>query len=168
MKKILLAAAGLLAMVASADSYLYWMVDEETIGDYTWNSARIFAVDSSWDKAPAGGFENYSGWDIGDSVGTSVSSSSATFEGAYALIGSEYLSDAYSYYIELYNDDVAVAHSSGLSYSAARFWTGSDFDTSSGWTASSFTAGAVPEPTSGMLMLLGGALLGLRRRRRAA
>lgn len=168
MKKILLTAAGLLAMVASADSYLYWMVDEDATGDYTWNSARIFAVDSSWNKAPASGFDNKSGWDIDYSAGNTISKDSATFEGAYAQIGSEYLSDAYSYYIELYNDDVAVAHSSGLSYSAARFWTGSDFDTSSGWTASSFTAGAVPEPTSGMLMLLGGALLGLRRRRRAA
>lgn len=36
------------------------------------------------------------------------------------------------------------------------------------WNVGSFTAAPIPEPSSGLLLLIGGALVGLRRKRRAA
>ena len=144
MKKTLAIVAGLFAMVASADdSYLYWMVDDEYTSGYTWDEAKLFAVDSSWEKSAP--LDEYSAWDGTTPLGTSA-----------------YL-DNYSYYSELYNEGNVVAHSSSaLPYS---LWKGGDFSTEAPAFASSFAAGAVPEPTSGLLVLLGGALLGLRRRR---
>ena len=160
MKKTLAIVAGLFAMVASADdSYLYWMVDDEYTSGYTWDEAKLFAVDSSWEKSAP--LDEYSAWDGTTPLGTSVSAADATLVGAFADV-SAYL-DNYSYYIELYNEGNVVAHSSSaLPYS---LWKGGDFSTEAPAFASSFAAGAVPEPTSGLLVLLGGALLGLRRRR---
>ena len=73
------------------------------------------------------------------------------------------------FYVELYDSsDVLVGYSSALSYTAlsefrneARYFA--DWSTYSSWNPSDWTA--VPEPTSGMLALLGLIALGLRRRR---
>lgn len=76
---------------------------------------------------------------------------------------------ALSFYVELYDSsNVLVGYSSAQTYGdLARFRNDSqfftDWSTYSSWNPTDWTA--VPEPTSGMLALLGLVALGLRRRR---
>ena len=158
MKKILLIAAMLGFGVAQAD-YIYWMVgdnatDASTAGQgqvtssgetFTFDTAKLFvegnatAIDSvDWETISAFGYNMV---DI-----------------------SSYASTA-SFYVELYLSDTAVAKSAATS-SIVRIAdrqmqppSGSYITTISGFQA-------VPEPTSGLLFLVGGMLLGLRRKRR--
>jgi len=81
-------------------------------------------------------------------------------------------SDSASYFVELYNSSGTVAQSSAISGAALRsamaYYSGSGLSVGAATPASfgGFTS-AVPEPTSGMLFLVGGLLLGLKRRRQA-
>ena len=98
---------------------------------------------------------------------------------AYSTVITPYASAEYSFMIELGNWDVnsgtwtMVAMSDVKSYTQLRdgghvgVWSGDTIDAlyPEAWAVSSYT---VPEPTGGMLFVIGGALLALRRRRRRA
>ena len=86
---------------------------------------------------------------------------------------SDYASDAYSFFVELanYNNDSWETVKAGIPVSYTALQSG-------GYVATSFQEGlniaqsggynmgqSVPEPTSGLLLLMGGAMLALRRRR---
>jgi len=179
MKKILLGAVILATCLVHADdSYIYWMMDDTTSG-YDYKNVQISAVDtSSWKSTPLElAIVEDSGY---VSIGTSVSKEDANALkdagfGFYVNLG-EYATDAYSYFFELVNDSgQVVAHSNnGLSWAAAKTRLASAMGVAgtSGdpWTPSEgggggFSPGAVPEPTSGLMLLLGVAALSLRRRR---
>jgi len=66
------------------------------------------------------------------------------------------------YYMELYNSDARVAYSDLVTYNIIKHYV----DTQDYWMVSNFQP--VPEPSSGLLLLIGGALVGLRRKRRVA
>ncbi|MDO5318533.1 MAG: PEP-CTERM sorting domain-containing protein [bacterium] len=95
----------------------------------------------------------------------------------YANLGSYATMPEVSFMIELGNWDASLgagnewqilAHSDpGTMESLKDFLDVADFDmhTTLEWTGGSYS---VPEPSSGLLILIGGALLALRRRRRAA
>lgn len=96
----------------------------------------------------------------GDNVGTKLGS---------GYVGQTLSSDydsTYNYYIALFNNSGLVGYSSILGnvddFKAASHnmadWAGVNVAAGSGWTAA-------PEPTSGVLLLLGAAVLGLRRRK---
>ena len=82
-----------------------------------------------------------------------------------------YGSPEYSFIVEIGNfesgDWVTVAASDAASYASLRTHIGELFDISppsgQAWAPMSFTE--VPEPSSGLMLLVGGALLALRRRR---
>lgn len=98
---------------------------------------------------------------------------------AYSSVITPYASAEYSFMIELGNWDAnsgtwtMVAMSDVKSYTQLRdgghvgVWSGDTIDAlyPEAWAVSSYT---VPEPTGGMLFVIGGALLALRRRRRRA
>lgn len=92
----------------------------------------------------------------------------AELDGLTALLGVVDTA-AINFYVELYDEhDILIGYSSAASYSdLASFRDGSryfaEWTSMSTWNPSDWTA--VPEPTSGMLALLGLIALGLRRRR---
>ena len=153
MKKILYAvivAAGISAVRAD---YLYWMVDNPVDG-FDWSTAKVVMGNP------------------GSVVGELTSSDAADLKlingYATANIGTSYI-DSTSFFIELYNQssqkiataDIGTASTlqSFISSSLTDIPTGLSFTPS----PSAFN---VPEPTSGLLFLVGGMLLGLRRKRR--
>ena len=163
MKKILTVLLFLGAFTAAAeDSYLYWMVGEGAPTE-GYNTVKV--------KANYDGGSTYlniwndDGVSQGDSVTKSmVDSHRAAGSGLYAGLGSN---PAYtSFVIELYNGSDFFLDSETLSYSAAllanNIYTENSMALPSAWAPTAFS---IPEPNSAMLLLLGCAALGLRRRR---
>lgn len=182
MKKVLMFAMMLgAASVFAADSYLYWLVPDQVTpaggsalnGDYT---AKVIAGGSSWawaddGKGGAGTYLN-----LYDGTGTDLGGTAATVAfGAEADNGTFFanalgsMGDSYTYYIELWNDSTLVAISDGLTYSAAGLGALAGMGTPGTlWQGMSFVSAPIPEPNSGLLMLIGCALLGLRRKQKKA
>ncbi len=151
MKKILFALTVMGALVANAD-YLYWMVGSDaTLDDKTmptWTTASFFVDTSSTALSTAT-------YDDLDLYGYAIAS------------GAEEFSTAASYYIELYNGETAIGKSWFSGAQMAQYITGSGSIIPPGshvLTGTAFISG-VPEPTSGLLFLVGGMLLGLKRKR---
>lgn len=163
MKNLLksIATIALLMAVSSASAgTLYWQV--------TADSNKTF--DEAWLVATDGSTTDY--LDNRDSDGQSPSSTPLT---QTSLDG--YESDAWTFYIEMCNYNSADDTYSTVATS--RTYTYQDL-VSAGYVASNFSnantvmtvaglsnMGTIPEPTSGMLLLIGGSLLALRRRRRS-
>ena len=160
MKKLLTILAIGFAIAANAD-YLYWMVDPGVTGTDISGGEKTF----DWTTAVLK-YET-------DNEVMTLSKDDATLYNAlntYAIadIGNDY--SGKSYFIELYNGDQWLAASEHKSASLlADYIFGND--SMSPVAAAAFgksgTAGtySVPEPTSGLLFLVGGMLLGLKRRR---
>ena len=154
------AAVALFAMVASAD-VLYWQVDSPDDGA-TFTAATLNVTDSRTGEtvatlATVSPLDGSPGT-FTDLVGTDL--------GSY---GSEYY-----FFVELanytgssLNDGRAYTYSYNELVSAGYIATNPFDAPAASAAASTANMGApTPEPTSGMLMLVGGALLALRRRRR--
>lgn len=169
MKKILMMLFLLGGFSAAAeDSYLYWMVGDT--GSYvdSYNKVVVRALDSSGNTIDP--VLNIYAPDADSSTGLSDSYGSVTK--AQANMGALYAGLATgqpysSFVIELYNDSSFVAQSAALSLSdaTANYIVNNNsmsLPVVSPWAATSF---AIPEPNSAMLLLLGCAALGLRRRR---
>ena len=157
MKRLLtvLVILGAATVAYAEDSYLYWMIGNT--GSYTYNTVVVKGDNTEL------AIYNLNGDYKGLSVSKTLVDTYATADmGLYAALGSN---PAYSSYaIELYNDSSFVAVSSPLLSSALaeHITTVNSISLPTAWVASSF---AIPEPNSAMLLLLGCAALGLRRRR---
>lgn len=175
MKKLLFILAVGMALFAKAD-YIYWMVDNPASGTdisgssttFYWSTAALsiqetgdIYANSTYSEASASG------------VGTLTSTQASDFKDidayAHASIGeSSAYSDKY-FLIELFASDgswMAGYSASASSESIAKYIFGDN--SMSVMPAAGFGQGAtynVPEPTSGLLFLVGGMLLGLKRRR---
>ena len=185
-----LVAIGLVA-TASADVLLWQVPDNsgitsatdvygnpQVIGtdNYTWSYAMLqYTTSESIGPSDIAGKENSIAYDAdsnpnavatywyGQNIGTKVGSG---FGGE--TLSSDYNS-TYNYYIGLYNSSGSLVGYSSILENVSQFtaashniadWAGVNVANggSSGWTAA-------PEPTSGVLLLLGAAVLGLRRRK---
>ena len=188
-------AATALADDTSAD-VLVWYVDTDEAREgqgTTFDTIKFWAVDSDNTKLGLGGLTYTSPDDLraaryADLGGrTPTESSSPTISTGFQadtstvnyytdLSGFQY-DNGYSFLMELYrsgNDDAVAWMEFPVSTSLAGIQDAikslSELDSSFAATpASAFNMGEtmVPEPTSGLLLLVGGALLALRRRRRA-
>ena len=168
MKKFLSALLVSGALMASADdSYLYWMIGDTSpyaATDYT--TVRVAATKDPSGKVTYLSLYGPSGDDLNMTSLTSGQINSLKSDGqalyAKLISGTSYS----SFVIELLNGDSLVAQSETLSYSqaVAQYYitTGNSMSLPAAWAATSF---AIPEPNSGLLMLVGMAVLGLRRRK---
>ena len=160
MKKALCVVVLLGAMAASAeDSYLYWMVGSDA-GDYSY--ARIRDDSGNYLSIYDSGFDSEY-VDVGDKSSISkanVDDLRTYNEGLYAALATSPVS---SFVVELYNADNKFVSQAVLPYSEGSIYTGGIAAPAASWAT--FQSFAVPEPSSGLLMLIGCAMLGLRRRR---
>lgn len=170
MKKLLFMLTVGIAVVANAD-YIYWMVDTPASvqgfsgspSDVTWGNA-IISMQDSGSVTVSGYTPNGSGYldklAYGDAQGFNEIEAYT-----YASIGNNY-SGKY-FLIELFSDDGSwLASRSASAASLAQYIF--DDNSMAPMPATAFGQGgtyAVPEPTSGLLFLVGGMLLGLKRRR---
>lgn len=160
MKSSILKAAAILAVSATgyaanaADSYLYWMLDS-SITDYSNNTV-------TYDYAKVSLDGNYlSLYDGGMALGTEISSGMAGSPAYWGVIDS---AGSYnSFVFELYSDSGSTPlHTAQLSFEAARSFIGTSMTAPK---QAMYTLSKVPEPTGGLLMLIGMAGLALRRRK---
>lgn len=165
MKKLVFALAVCIAAVANAD-VIYWMVNpNETVTGYdgqnhAWLTAILSIQEDNEIYHHAS--SSSSPWTLTNSEAVQLAAwgdYQATDLGTIDYSGKYFL-------IELFNDaDKWIGGYSADAASVAKFITKNDMTP---LPSSGFGMGAsyaVPEPTSGLLFLVGGMLLGLRRRR---
>lgn len=163
MKKALFVVALIGSMVASADtdSYLYWMVGD---GAPAYTTAKI--RDISGADAYLTSYYSPGGTVIGTDgtvVPKSVVDAQATWgDGMYAAVDSNNLPQ--TFIVELWNGD-SFAGQSTMSQSAAMQYIYGGGMSMPSLSPATFSSFSIPEPSSGLLMLVGCAVLGLRRRR---
>lgn len=165
-KSILMSLALLGAFVASADSYLYWMVDNSgsAKSDYSFAYAVLNGTDAggSTQKIAINPSYNPEGYEGGPVYGVdSVGSGFKTDAIWTANLGDT----AYtSFFVELYNDsDQLLGTSSPLS--SYESYIKQSVTSMTAGTAYTFSTFSVPEPTSGLMLLFGIGLLGLKRKK---
>ena len=164
MKKLVcLACAAVLGLVASADT-LYWQVDTSADNAYapiknqTFSYAKLYATD---------------GTTTTELASVAAEADGKTMKPALTDLG-DYGSNTYSFYVELlnyangestsvYTQPYASTYNELVS---AGYVSTQAMATPQGFASGGFNGAAVPEPTSGVLLLIGGAMLALRRRRR--
>ena len=154
MKKVIFTLVVIGSLVANAD-YLYWMVGK----DATLNGAQLSSTD--WSSAAF----------YVDTSSTPLSTATAEDLAlwGYGVASAGSFNPAATYYVEIFSDNYTTSL-------GKQWFTGSQvlsFVTgdnsimppgSSVLLAKAFSS-AVPEPTSGLLFIIGGMLLGLKRRR---
>lgn len=176
MKKTLMALAAMAVMVATAadtgtESYLYWMIDTEdaSTGTFTYDSVRVRAYETASPNiySESTYLTLYYGSDI--EAGISVPDEYATMGLPFYAALADMAGSQYSYVVELFNDSTKVAYSDSIVFTDAMASGFVASVTPSGtipatpWVTGNFKA--VPEPNSALLLLIGCAALGLRRKR---
>ena len=170
MKKLIFAAVcAFVGVVAHADA-MYWQLsgtDIKGVTDSQWSMAQIEVYA---DGSPTGTYLHQLGEPTVDVINKEFESG-AWFD----VTGYDTASPAYSFVLELVNDGMEVqAASNPVSYNTlatnGKIVSESTFNSIMPLNYSDYNMGSlagtvdVPEPTSGLLMLLGASLLALRRR----
>ena len=129
---------------------------------------RSPATAPSYDNAVAVGSPGT--WSIGTSKGTSTAKVGGTYYGE----GAEGLANGNVYAVMVQDDKGGLHQIAGTTtYTVSGYsgdtWSGADFQFStSNYVAdkASYSGGGVPEPTSGLLLLVGAGMLALRRKQK--
>ena len=170
MKKSILALAIALFSGVACASELWWMVDDSafTMDAGAWDTARVYYFDSN-DLSLSGQY--------GASLAGTATRSDLENVLDYAVSTANGNYSGKSFYIELYNsatydsssDHSDAFRSGSVSYEAlvngGAFHGGGTSYGASPYTFTDFTPQVIPEPTSGLLVLLGMMALGLKRKR---
>ena len=165
MKRLLLVLLAAFSVSAFADTYMYWMVgDEITLDGQAFSGYTSAKVGIKTDGGGRSGeYLNLYAWD--QSLGTDTymatpGDNSALYANITGMTGK-------TFYIELFNGDKTVGFSEEMSYNNALAYStsfGMDKPVSIPWMTIGFSS-VVPEPNSAMLMLVGCAMLAIRRRK---
>ena len=187
MKRSIIVLTTLLSASFAQASYLYWQVEASqldvlrTVGDtvtYSFNGHEVTGFNlvatknGSYDVL-ASAYDTGSGWSSPFSADP-VSPMTAT-EGSLVADLTGYTTTGYSYYIEIVGYDSSAYPSTGsgqlgtselLAYAANCSNITTDLESIAAmpqaWTGGTYAA---PEPTSGLLLLVGASLLALKRRK---
>lgn len=167
--KILALLSALTALPVLGDvEALYWQVTSEmNPKPISFSAAAFAAVDGN-------GKVTY----LTDALGNAwqaANNDKSTTEVIASLLSSDTYKTGYSFYIELMNQDTSgnwytagAVNNNGVNYSWSDIQAHVYSSSSMSMTLAqplAFGTAHIPEPTSGLLMLFGGALLALRRRR---
>ena len=157
------AAAVAVASMAMADgdtSYLYWMADATELADVSYAKVHVYESDGT----TSAGYLTVAQPD-GSGSGESFSSTFGNvFLEQVAVIGSSQLGASYRFQLELFGTDDKVKWlSAQIAQSAAVIGTNWQ---ALGGSPTTFEGFHVPEPTSGLLALLGFGLMALRRKQK--
>ena len=176
MNKILLMLGVLLAATMANAAYLYWQVDSSDYGDNVTGANVYYSIDGGQTKT------KLTTYGLDEDSGNLVAIDNPEADILYAIdmSDSDTWNNSYSYYIEVVNSTP-----SGPTSTYSEGITGGDLlqrYTEAGGTTTASGLGdvasanvvawhggtqIVPEPTSGLLMLFGAAMLGLRRKNRS-
>lgn len=176
-KLILLAAVVVAGLTASA-GVLNWQVASDATTE-TWATAGIavYGSEISDHTTAASSAEDYLQNQTATSTATTLVDKQA-FDSTYATATDVESYSGKLFYIELYDSNNKVVARSGdyLSFNNGQLVSSASGSTDNFLSTSAFMADAaiwnggafvvVPEPTSGLMLLLGAAVLGLRRKRR--
>ena len=166
MKNIIksLAVAAVISLSASVladSSYLYWMTENLSDFGSGWNYAKVAYNDGNGGT----GYLGLGTIDDPSEFGNNLLNPLDEFTMMRVAIGSVELANSYTFALELFNDDKSVGISQWLAYDTG-FIGGGSFDPSK--TEATFGGFHIPEPTSGLLMMMGFGLLALRRKQKKA
>lgn len=181
MKKFFLLLAVLTMSYMASASYLYWQLDTGETGD-SYNSAQISYKDPN-DSSNTGTLAIYSyAWDEekDEYVFTAMNPNEVQAGEVYA-IDESLINSGYTYYVELRDAENNLLNTPGensgvsgtdlVTLAKTSQVTGDLSDLTpadvAAWHSSSGTMSAAPEPTSGLLLLFGAAMLGLKRKNRS-
>lgn len=162
MKKLLVLITIVASVVMARADILYWMVDTNSAGDFDYDMVNLMY---NGERIDSFGYADVSEW------GSSLNESLVALQQTYPVDLLKYeLNSSYvggTFWVELMNGTDFVAESMQkytLEQLAGHISKGGIGVPP---TAATFGAFAIPEPTSGLLFLMGGILLGLKRRRMA-